>query len=97
MSATSVGLFEQTASQYGEVWYDIDGKRAMSRGTTPEAVLETIYTLAGIQAPAFEDDDEVFRGHPLAVRPRGAATAYYVIWPATVLTAAFFNQRRYSG
>ena len=51
VSATSIGLFEQTAPHYGEIWYELGGRRKMSRVTTAEGVLETIYELAGV-APA---------------------------------------------
>ena len=60
----------------------------MSRTTTAEGVLETIYSLAGVSGPGHEEP--IFRGHPLAVAPRGAATFYYGIWPAIVLAAAAF-------
>jgi len=43
VSATSVGIFEQTAQHYGEIWYDLGGRRTMSRSTTAEGVLEAIY------------------------------------------------------
>ena len=49
----------------------------MSRVTTAEGVLETIYALAGVTPPA-EDEDAIFRGHPLAGRrgaPRRCSTA----------------------
>ncbi|MEO8678030.1 MAG: ABC transporter permease subunit [Vicinamibacterales bacterium] len=95
VSATSVGLFEQTSAHYGEVWYDLGGRRAMSRATTAEAVLETIYSIADITAPV-ESEGELFRGHPLAARPRGAAAVFYGIWPATVIAAALLLQRRRS-
>jgi ABC-type transport system involved in multi-copper enzyme maturation permease subunit len=88
VAATTTGLFEQTASQYGEIWYDLDGRRAMSRVTTAEGVLETIFSLAGIQPPV-ESDNDIFRGHPLAVPPKGAAAVFYGIWPALVAAAAF--------
>ena len=48
---TSTGLFEQTSQHYGEIWYDLGGRRAMSRMTTAEGVLETIYSLAGVTPP----------------------------------------------
>ena len=66
--------------------------KAMSRATTPEAVLETIYSLAGITPPA-ENDADIFRGHPLAAPPKGASVVFYFLWPACV-AAAFFLQRR---
>jgi len=84
VSATSIGLFEQSRPDYGEIWYDLGGRRAMSRATTAEAVLETIYGLAGV-APPVEDAESVFRGHPLAVPPRGAATVFYGVWPAVAI------------
>src|SRR4029453_17384239 len=61
LSATSTGLFEQTAPHYGEIWYELGGRRKMSRVTTAEGVLETIYDLAGVPAP-IELSDDVFRG-----------------------------------
>jgi len=91
VSSTSIGLFEQTSAHYGEIWYDLGGKRTMSRVTTAEGVLEAIYELAGVRAP--EGDDDVFRGHPLAVPPTGAPLIFYVSWPALVLAAAFLVRR----
>ena len=94
VSATSIGLFEQTAPHYGEIWYDLHGKRTMSRTTTAEGVLETIYELAGVPAPV--ETDEPFRGHPLATPPRGAAPVFYLVWPALVFAAALIVRRRRS-
>src|SRR5439155_13922370 len=51
VSSTSIGLFEQTAPHYGEIWYELGGKKEMSRATTAESALETIYHLAGIKPP----------------------------------------------
>jgi hypothetical protein len=93
VSATSTGLFEQTAPHYGEIWYELGGRRKMSRVTTAEGVLETIYDLAGVSSP-IELSEDVFRGHPLAVSPRGAATVFYGIWPASVAAVALFIRRR---
>jgi ABC-2 type transport system permease protein len=95
IAATSTGLFEQTASQYGEIWYELNGQRAMSRVTTAEGVLETIFSLAGV-APKAESEEEIFRGHPLAVPPKGAAAVFYGIWPALVGASAFLVRRRHS-
>lgn len=94
VSTTSTGLFEQTSAHYGEVWYELDGRRTMSRVTTAEGVLETIYQLAGITPPA--ESDSIFRGHPLAVPPRRAATVFYGIWPALVIATGFFLRRRHA-
>jgi hypothetical protein len=93
MSATSIGLFEQTAPHYGEIWYELGGRKTMSRITTAEGVLEAIYEIAGIEPPA-EDEESIFRGHPLAVPPKGAATVFYGIWPAVIVASAFLVRRR---
>jgi hypothetical protein len=87
LSATSIGLFEQTSAGYGEIWYDLGGRRTMSRATTAEGVLEAIYALAGVSAESAVADEE-FRGHPLASPPRHAGLVYYALWPAAVTTAA---------
>ena len=89
---TTTGIFEQTARQYGEVWYDLGGRRAMSRTTTADGVLETIYSLAGVTPP--QESERVFRGHPLAVPPRRAGAVFYGIWPALVAAAGIFIRRR---
>jgi hypothetical protein len=93
VSATSIGLFEQTTPHYGEIWYELGGKKEMSRATTAESALETIYSLAGVKPPV-EADGEIFRGHPLAAVPKGAAAVFYGIWPAAVMVGAFLIRRR---
>lgn len=94
ISATSIGLFEQTGSGYGEIWYELAGRRMMSRMTTTEGVLETLYSLANITPPA-ENDEAVFRGHPLAAPPRGAGTLFYGVWPGLTLLLAWLTRRRF--
>jgi hypothetical protein len=93
VSATSIGLFEQTSPHYGEIWYEIGGRREMTRATTAESALETIYRLADV-APPLENEAAMFRGHPLAVPPRGAAAVFYGVWPALVVAGAVFVHRR---
>ena len=93
VSATSTGLFEQTADKYGEIWYYLNGASAQSRITTPEGVVESVMSLARVEAPA-ESADDVFRGYPLAVRPRGAAFVFYVAWPLTMAVLAFMQWRK---
>jgi ABC-2 family transporter protein len=93
VSATSIGLFEQTADAYGEIWYELDGRRQMSRSTTPEGVLETIYALARVTEPSDEARD-TFRGYPLAVPPKGAAFVFYGIWPVAIAVTAVVMLRR---
>jgi hypothetical protein len=93
VSATSIGLFEQTSDHYGEIWYELNGRKVMSRTTTTEGSLEAIYALAGLTAPA--ETEDVFRGHPLAALPRGAAVIFYGVWPGVVLGTAWLVQRRH--
>jgi len=95
VSNTAIGLFEQTTPHYGEIWYELGGKREMSRATTAESALETIYDLAGVKPPV-ETDDEIFRGHPLAAAPKGAAAVFYGIWPAAIVISAFFIRRKHT-
>ncbi len=89
---TTTGLFEQTSQHNGEIWYELGGRRAMSRMTTAEGVLETIYSLAGVTPP--QESEGIFRGHPLAVPPRRAAAVFYGIWPALIVAGAVFHRRR---
>jgi hypothetical protein len=89
---TSTGLYEQTSPHNGEIWYELGGRRAVSRATTAESVLEHIYALAGVTVD--ESEGHVFRGHPLAVPPRRAGVVFYGIWPALILGAGLFYRRR---
>ena len=93
VAATSTGLFEQTSAHYGEISYEMAGRKQVSRVTTVDGVLEAIYSLAGV-APPPESEADIFRGHPLPVPPRGAATVFYGIWPAAVVAGAFLVRRR---
>ena len=95
VSSTSIGLFEQASAHYGEIWYELNGRHSMSRVTTSEGVLETIYAVAGI-APPVQSEAGIFRGHPLPVLPKGAAWVFYFIWPVTVVAVGFVVQRRRS-
>jgi hypothetical protein len=93
VATTSVGLFEQTNEHYGEIWYELGGRTLVSRSATVEGVLESVFEVAGI-TPAGEQADEIFRGHPLAVPPRGAAWVFYAVWPAAVTAGAIMVRRR---
>jgi hypothetical protein len=94
VAATSIGLFEQTSPGYGEIHYYLDGRSATSRVTTAEGVLETIYSLARI-APPKEDEEPVFRGHPLAATAYGGPTLFYGLWPTLILISAYLVRRRF--
>lgn len=92
VSSTSIGLFEQTREHYGEIWYELGGKKEMSRITTAEGVLESIYSIAGV-SPSAGNDESVFRGHPLAAPPKGAGIVFYGIWPAVVVLTSILTRR----
>ncbi|MEO7085966.1 MAG: ABC transporter permease [Gemmatimonadaceae bacterium] len=77
------GLFEKQNDQYGEVWYDLDGKREMTRSTTQPIVLETIYRLAARQPPT-PSDDKPYTGYPLAARATLAPWIFFLVWPLCV-------------
>ena len=87
VSATSIGLFEQTSEGYGEIRYALGGRTVVSRATTAEALLESIYEVAGV-APPDQEEEGGFRGHPLIATPRGVALTFYVVWPVAVVVAA---------
>jgi ABC-2 type transport system permease protein len=94
VSATSIGLFEQTSAGYGEIWYSLAGRKTMSRVTTAEGVLESIYSLAGVTPPP-ETEAAVFRGHPLAAQAKGAGTVFYVLWPCLIVVGGILTRRRF--
>ena len=86
------GLFERPDQHYGEIWYQLGGRREMSRSTTDEIVLETIYRLAGRAAPA-PDDAPPYRGYPLARPVPAIGWIFFAIWPLCVI-AAWWGARR---
>jgi hypothetical protein len=85
------GLFEAPGDHYGEVWYEMGGRKLMSRSTTERIVLENLYQLARIDPPP--DNETEPPGHPLAARPVGASIFYYAIWPLAVVLAGWLNLR----
>jgi ABC-2 type transport system permease protein len=91
VSATSIGLFEQTTAGYGEIWYDIGGRKAVGRSVTAAAALETLYSVAGVSPPP-PDEEAAFRGHPLVTRAAGAPMVFYALWPALVMSAAIVHR-----
>jgi hypothetical protein len=64
----------------------------MSRVTTAEGVLESIYSLAGVTPP--DTEEATFLGHPLAVPPRGAGTIFYGLWPGLIMVSGILVRRR---
>ncbi len=77
------GLFENSSGHYGEVWYEIGGRKEMNRSSTEPIVLETVYRLAGV-APPTAVDESAYRGYPLAKRMTAAPWTFFVAWPLLV-------------
>jgi ABC-type transport system involved in multi-copper enzyme maturation permease subunit len=92
ISATSIGLFEQANAGYGEIWYELDSRKIMTRATTAESALESIYSVAQITPPV--ESDEVFRGHPLAAPTTDASILFYFVWPVLFLSIGILARRR---
>ena len=88
------GLFEGAGDHYGEIWYELDGRKVMSRSTTEPIVLDTLYKLAQIQPPERSGGDG-FAGHPLAAYPTGAAWVFYGLWPLGI-GLCWWRKFRYS-
>jgi hypothetical protein len=89
------GLFEGSTDHYGEVWYEIGGRKVMNRSTTEPVVLDTLYKLARI-APPTQPGGTEYSGHPLAAYPTGAGWIFYGLWPLAV-GLLWWLRFRYSG
>ena len=84
VAQSRTGLFEGQEAIYGEIWYELGGRKVMNRSTTEPIIIEQLYQLAGITAPA-NSDEPVFSGYPLAAHPRGARLIFYALWPMIVI------------
>jgi ABC-2 family transporter len=87
------GLFEGPDQHYGEIWYQLGDRREMTRSTTDEIVLETIYRLAGRAAPASENERS-YSGYPLTARMNAVPWLFFAAWPACVILAWWASRRR---
>jgi ABC-2 type transport system permease protein len=92
-AGSRTGLFENPEEHYGEIWYEMDGRRNMERSTIEPVVLEQIYKLARVAPPARARREE-FAGYPLPARPAWAALIFYGLWPAAVALAWWLERRR---
>jgi hypothetical protein len=89
--SSRTGLFERADDHYGEVWYALGDRKAMTHSATEPIVLELLYQLANVASPA-QREEKSFPGYPLAAYPTGAALIYYLLWPVTL--ALFWGLRR---
>jgi ABC-2 type transport system permease protein len=86
VAGTQSGLFAQSEDHYGEIWYEMDGRKIIDRSTIEEVVLDQIYQLAGVKPPERSIEDG-FPGYPLAVQPKRAALIFYFVCPLAVVIA----------
>jgi len=89
---SATGLFEGSAEHYGEVWYRLGGREAMTRSTTVPIVLETIYGLAGLTPPTPSEGD-AYPGYPHVARIPLVGFLFYGLWPAAILLVWFAYRR----
>jgi hypothetical protein len=87
------GLFERPDQHYGEIWYQLGDQREMTRSTTDEIVLETIYRLAGRSAPSGENEAS-YPGYPLTARMSAVPWLFFAAWPLCVIVAWWAARRR---
>jgi len=88
------GLFGGATDHYGEVWYELDGRKVMSRSTTEPIVLDTLFKLAEIQPPQ-QSEGNAFSGHAVAADPTGAWLVFYLLWPLGI-ALLWWRKFRYS-
>jgi ABC-2 type transport system permease protein len=92
VAGSHTGLFESDEDHYGEIWYELGGRREMNRSTIEAIVLEQLYDLAGLSAPERAEEDD-FPGYPLAVQPAGAAWIFYLLWPLAMVVLWWLIRR----
>jgi hypothetical protein len=80
------GLFAGAADNYGEIWYEMNGRKVTDRSTVEEVVLEQIYQLASVQPPEHSQEN-AFAGYPLVAHPKRAAWIFYAAWPLLTILA----------
>jgi hypothetical protein len=88
LGAGGTGLFASHDAHYGEIWYELSGKRVMLKSAIEPVVLETIYGLAGVAATPVTDDD-AYRGYPIHSDSPFAAVVFFVAGPLIVVAASW--------
>jgi ABC-type transport system involved in multi-copper enzyme maturation permease subunit len=89
---SQTGLFEASDEHYGEIWYEMRGKKIMERSTIEPVVLEQIYKLSGTSPPQPGSDVD-FPGYPLAAKPKWAAGIFYGVWPLLIILIWWLTRR----
>lgn len=91
-SAGRTGLFAGAGENYGEIWYEVDGRRVMSRSVAEPIVLETIYEAAS-RTPPNAAEDRAYPGYPLAVPLSRGASYLLLVWPLLIMVAWWWTRR----
>jgi ABC-2 type transport system permease protein len=91
-AGSRTGLFEGAEDHYGEIWYEMNGRKVMERSTIEPVVLEQIYALANVQPPGQSEEND-FPGYPLAARPRHASLIFYGLLPLAIILAWWLTRR----
>jgi hypothetical protein len=91
VASGGTGLFAGDP-HYGEVWYTVGSRRAMTRSTTGPVVLETLYELGGVVPPS-KANDPAYPGYPLALRAGAQPCIFFVLWPLLVLALWWASRR----
>jgi len=90
-ATTRTGLFD-SEEHYGEIWYELGGRKIVERSTIEEVVLDQIYALSGVTSPD-RSGEESFPGYPLAAQPKHAAAIFYLFWPLLVIIMWWLSRR----
>ena len=90
--SAGTGILANRDAHYGEIWYELSGKRVMLKSAIEQIVLQTIYDLAGAKATPTADA-ESYPGYPLQTDAPGAWLGLFILWPAMVLTG-YWRVRR---
>jgi hypothetical protein len=92
LGAGGTGLFASHDAHYGEIWYELSGKRVMLKSAIEPVVLETIYGMAGITAAPVTGDDS-YKGYPLHSDAPFAAIVLFAAGPLIVVAASWRARR----
>lgn len=91
---SQTGLFENDVGgeRYGEIWYELGGRKMMNRSTTVPIVLEQLYQFARVNPPT-PIEEQAFPGYPLAAHPKFAKLIFYALWPVTAVLVWWLARR----
>lgn len=82
---TSSGRFGgSTGEHYGEVIYAYQGRQEISRSTSPEEVLQVLWSLSRT-APPIEEAEVIYGGYPLVSRDRWSGIVFLLLMPLVLV------------